>query len=103
MKKLRPYLKNRYVYTPLALLVWLFFFDSNDLISEFSLRWQIHQTNQQIDSYHQEIKETNRQIKELTTNVRSLEKFAREQYHMKRDNEDVFVIVDDDKQNQKSE
>lgn len=43
--------------------------------------------------YVQQIKETNKQISELSSNPATQEKFAREHYWMKRDNEDVFVIV----------
>lgn len=46
--------------------------------------------------YEKKIIEDSQRLKELKTNKENLEKFAREQYLMKRDNEDVFVIVDKD-------
>ena len=36
------------------------------------------------------------QIIELTTDSASLEKFAREEYRMKRENEEIFVILKED-------
>lgn len=45
--------------------------------------------------YVKQIEETNKQYAELTSNPASQEKFAREHYWMKRDNEDVFVIVEE--------
>jgi cell division protein FtsB len=45
--------------------------------------------------YQQKIEEDRRRIDELKTNTENLEKFAREQYLMKKDNEDIFVIVDE--------
>jgi cell division protein FtsB len=46
--------------------------------------------------YEKKIKEDTQQLKELKTNRENLEKFAREQYLMKKDNEDIFVFVDKD-------
>ena len=43
--------------------------------------------------YKDQIKQTDKAYAELTTNPATQEKFAREHYWMKRDNEDVFVIV----------
>lgn len=43
-----------------------------------------------------DIHEAKIQTRELTTDKSLLEKFAREQYRMKRENEDVFVIIGND-------
>lgn len=46
--------------------------------------------------YQEEIKQTNKDLYELQSNLKSLEKFAREKYLMKKDNEEIFVIVEKD-------
>ena len=41
-----------------------------------------------------EIEQTKQAVAELTSNKKALEKFAREQYFMKKDNEDVFIFIE---------
>lgn len=58
------------------------------------LRQKVKQLEKERDYFSQEIAVINTEIKEITTNPKALEKFAREKYLMKRDNEDIFVIVE---------
>lgn len=97
MKKVLPYIKNKYLLTLIGLAVWVIFFDKNDLSTQLELRSKVKQLEKERDYYAQEITVINSQIKELTTNPKTLEKFAREKYLMKRDNEDIFVIVEEKK------
>ncbi|MBP6304198.1 MAG: septum formation initiator family protein, partial [Bacteroidia bacterium] len=41
------------------------------------------------------IEQAKKERDQLFTNEEALEKFAREKYHMKKDNEEVFIIVDE--------
>ncbi len=97
MKKILPYIKNKYVITIIGLAVWVIFFDKNDLKTQLELRQKVKQLGKERDYFSQEITVINTEIKELTTNPKTLEKFAREKYLMKRDNEDIFVIVEEKK------
>jgi cell division protein FtsB len=92
-KKILPWLKNKYVYSSLAFIVWMLFFDRNDVISQFELRSKLHQLRDDRAYYIEEIKKDRKDMKELLTNPKNLEKFAREKYLMKKDNEDIFLIV----------
>lgn len=85
--------KNKYVLTLLALLVWVIFFDKNDFSSQYKIRKDVKQLEEEKSYFINEIAETKGELKELTSNPETLEKFAREKYLMKRDNEDIFVIV----------
>lgn len=76
-----------------GLVVWLTFFDRNDIFTQYDLRQQVLKLEKERNYYLQEIITNNQAIEELHTNQKSLEKFARETYLMKRDNEDIFVIV----------
>jgi len=76
-----------------GLVVWLTFFDRNDIFTQYDLRQQVLKLEKERNYYLQEIIANNQAIDELHTNQKSLEKFARETYLMKRDNEDIFVIV----------
>jgi cell division protein FtsB len=93
IQKALPVLKNKYVFTPLIFLVWLAFFDKNDFISEYAYRQQLKSLRQDQQYYLNEIKDNKEKLNELTGSPANLEKFAREKYFMKKDNEDIFVIV----------
>ncbi|MBK0381825.1 septum formation initiator family protein [Pedobacter sp. SD-b] len=94
MKRLFNLIKNKYFLAGMAFLVWMFFFDRNDVASQYDYRTKVEKLEEEKDFYTAEIAKADKELKELTTNVNSLEKFAREKYLMKRDNEDVFVVVD---------
>lgn len=97
MKKLRPilpYLKNKYIIAGLGVLVWISFFDKYDLITQYNARQALAKLEKDKKYYTDEIKKNQEAINELKTNAQSLEKFAREKYLMKRDNEDIFLILD---------
>ena len=87
--------KNKYVLTLIALSVWVMFFDKNDLFTQFKLSQEVKQLEEEKNYFTKEILEIKTDLKELTTNPKTLEKFAREKYLMKRDNEDIFVIVNE--------
>ncbi len=97
MKKVFSILKNKYLLTFIALAVWVVFFDKNDLKTQLELRKEVKQLQEERNYYAKEINSITSDIKELHTNPKTLEKFAREKYLMKRDNEDIFVIVEDKK------
>ena len=89
----RKYINNKYFYTGLVFLIWWIFFDQESLIVQYDLaRVKIGLENQK-EYYQNEIKEDEAAINTLQNDTVLLEKYAREKYFMKKDNEDVFVIV----------
>ena len=94
MRNLLNLLKNKFFISGLAFLVWMVFFDRNDLASQYEYRTQVQKLEEEKEFYTHEILKADKELKELTTNIQSLEKFAREKYYMKRENEDVYVVVD---------
>ena len=93
MKRVIFYLKNKYVLTSLAFALWVGFFDKNDLWSQLELRKEVKKLESEKAYFANEVAKNKRDMNALMTNPKNLEKFAREKYLMKRDNEDVFVIV----------
>lgn len=79
--------------TFLIFLVWLAFFDQNNLLAKMQLMGKITTLKKEKNYYEEKIKEDTRKKQELLSNKDNLEKFAREQYLMKNKNEDIFVIV----------
>jgi hypothetical protein len=74
-------------------VVWLFFFDKNDVFTQYELIQKCRMLNKEKAYYQAEIENNKASLKELMTNKKSLETFSREKYLMKKDNEDVFVFV----------
>ncbi len=95
--KLLPWLKDKYVLSILVFLVWMTFFDRNDFISQYSYRQELKKLEVDKEYYQQQIEENKKSIHELMSDPANLEKFAREKYHMKKDDEDVFLIIAENK------
>ena len=89
-------LRNKYLIAFLVFLVWLMLFDNNSLIDKVKYINTLHEMEDEKQYYLERIEEDSRRLEELKTNQENLEKFAREQYFMKKENEDVFVIVEED-------
>lgn len=89
----KPFFRNRYFLTFLAFSVWMLFFDQHDIISQAKLRSELYKLQDDKQYYKEEISRTKTDLDDLLDNPARLEKFAREKYLMKRENEDVFVIV----------
>jgi len=96
MKRLIELLRNKYFLAVVAFALWMLFFDKNDMISQYEYRTEVSKLQQEKDFYTKETASVKKDLKELDSNMNSAEKFAREKYFMKKDNEDVFVIVKED-------
>lgn len=93
LKALLPLLKNRFVLVGLVFLVWMVFFDSNDLISQYKYKRKLRQLEENKNFYLEQIELVKQDKEELFTNLEKLEKFAREKYKMKRDDEDLYIVL----------
>lgn len=93
LERIPAWLRDRHSVAVLGLLCWIAFFDRNDAWTTFKNWRELARMNEQREFYQQEITRSKEQIIELSSNKRLLEKFARERYLMKRDNEDIFVLV----------
>lgn len=94
-RKIWPVLRNKFVLASLFFIVWLFFFDQNNLIDRISALRKYSSMEDEKEYYIEKIKTDSQKLKELRTDRENLEKYAREQYYMKRDNEDIFIVVDE--------
>jgi len=94
-KKLPKFTKNFYFITGMLFLFWMLFLDSNDLYTQYRLRSQLKNLNQEKEYYLKKIDEVQLEREQLLTDTEALEKFAREKYLMKKETEDLFVIVEE--------
>ena len=93
--KIPSFLKNKYSIALIAFFVWIIFFDKNNLINQFKLTSTLKSLNNQKEFYFDEIRKDSTNLQTLKTDASSLEKFAREKYLMKKDDEDIFLIVNE--------
>lgn len=84
---------NKYIIASLAFVALLFFSDRNSILDQYKLRKQYLKQKAEHKFYQEQIEKAKREREELFTSDKNLEKFAREKYLMKRDDEDVFVFV----------
>jgi cell division protein DivIC len=86
------WLKNKYLLAGTFFLVWIFFFDPKDIptsINRVKAYNKLQQTEQHLNK---QIADTHKDLDLLKTNPQTIEKYARENYMMKKDNEDLFII-----------
>lgn len=89
-------LKNKFFITGLIFILWMLIFDNSNWISMVSTRRKINKMEDEKEYYQNKINDDKRKIKELRTNNENLEKFAREQYLMKKPDEEIFIIDEND-------
>ncbi|MBV6646232.1 MAG: septum formation initiator family protein [Cyclobacteriaceae bacterium] len=94
-RKTPPFLRNFYVVAILLFVCWMLFFDSNDLFSQYRLSRKQSELEQTKAFYQEKIQEVKSDREALLNDDDLLEKMAREKYFMKKDNEDVYVIVEE--------
>jgi len=85
------FIKNKYLIVTVSFLIWMAFFDPKDwgLIDNRVEKLQnLESVEKKLDA---QITETKSELKELKTSALTIEKYARERYRMKKDNEEVFI------------
>jgi cell division protein DivIC len=86
---------NKYLIAFAVFVVWIMFFDENNLMQHQLNQKELALLEEQVGFYKRKIEADKRKLFELQTNDENLEKFAREQFLMKKADEDIFVIVEE--------
>lgn len=94
LKRVPKILKNKYILTLVTFLVWMAFFDQYHLFRQLDFSTEVNALEADKAYYQQQIDDTKAELNGLLDDPEVLERFARERYLMKRDNEDIFVIAD---------
>ena len=84
---------NKYTFVTLVFVIWIVLFDKYSFIDKIQLQSKILKLENKKRYYKKKIEEDNRKKEELLSNRDNLEKFAREQYLMKNENEDIFIVI----------
>jgi len=88
------WIKNKYFITALLVFVWLAFVDRFDFFTQYKLRKELMELEKEKTFYSAEIIRNKQTIDALNNNPQKREKFGREKYLMKKDDEDIFLIID---------
>lgn len=86
------FLKNKYFIVATAFCIVLLFLDRNDIFTHFDRKKELKSLQESKQHYITEIAAEKKELEALKTNPGTLEKYAREKYLMKRDNEELFII-----------
>jgi cell division protein DivIC len=92
LSQVPSWLKNKYFLSTMVFVTFIAFFDDRDLVTNYHHRRQLNELEKSAEYYRQEIEKTKAELDQLKTDAATLEKYAREKYLMKRDNEDIFII-----------
>ena len=94
MKVIKKIIYNKYTLTLLGFIVWVLFFDQKDLFYVYSLKKKVAELETKKKLCQADIAKANSELVDLQTNPKALEKFAREYYMMKKDDETIFIVDD---------
>jgi len=93
IEQIPPIFKNMYVLGTVFFIVWLMIFDSNDILTQLSLRKKEADLQQTQRYYQKQIETVKTDREALFSNQDLLERIAREKYYMRAEGEDVYVMV----------
>jgi cell division protein FtsB len=94
-KKWFGVLTNIYVLVLTVFVIWMLFFDTNSLLIHMELKKEIKKLEKQQEFLREEISDDKKVIEKLS-DPKELEKFAREQYYLKKKNEEIYLIEYED-------
>jgi cell division protein DivIC len=92
-EKIPPIIRNKYILTIIIFVVWVLLLDSNNLVVRYKEMRELHKLKIDREYYIKRIEEDKQKLYELKTDNHNLEKFAREQYRMKKPDEDLYIIL----------
>jgi cell division protein FtsB len=92
LKTTLSFAKNKYLLASVCFLLWMIFFDPKDWSLISARRDKLKNLQKSERRLSQQIAETRLELKLLKTSAETIEKYAREKYLMKKDNEDLFLV-----------
>lgn len=87
-----PFLRNKFILASVGFVVWMLFFDRNDLFTQWERKNELKEMKASKAYFARQIEENRDISKALQFNASAIEKFARETYLMKKENEDIFIV-----------
>lgn len=98
LQRLLAVVKNKYVIATVAFIIWMFFFDPKDWGLIAGRAHKLRELKESELHLTQQITDTKKELSQLKDNAQTIEKYAREKFYMKKDNEDLFIVKDQTKE-----
>ena len=95
--------KQKYLITFFIIVLIVGVVDEDSFLNRHPRQMRIEMLQQEIDNYKRQYEEADKKICDLENSPKAVEKMARERYHMKRADEDVFVLVGEQAEVQEEE
>lgn len=93
VKNVFNFFSNKYILALSVFIVLMLFIDHNNIFTQFGHKKQLNELLAGKKYYQQQIDKTKKNLSDLQNNSAALEKYAREKFLLKKDNEDVFVVA----------
>jgi hypothetical protein len=93
LDRIPPFLKNKYLLTGVAFIILMLFLDRNNLVSQYKMRKELNGLRRELQFYRDQATMDSIELSRLLGDSTELEKLGREKYMMKRDSEDIYIIV----------
>ena len=93
-KALFKTITNKYLFAFLVFSLWMIFLDDHNILFMRQNLNKLKRFRVEKEYYKEKISIDSQKLKELQTDSKNLEKFAREQFLMKKKNEDIFLIIE---------
>jgi cell division protein DivIC len=92
VKKLLGFFANKFVLTIIVFGIWMLYFDENDYFMMQRRKHELQNVKDNIAYLNKEIAGMEHSRSAMISEPKELEKYAREKYFMKRDNEDLYIV-----------
>ena len=92
MQAIPTCIKSKFFISSAAFLFVILFLDKNDLFTQLDRKRELRELQQTKEHYVTQIEAEKKELEQLKNNPATIEKYAREKYLMKRENEDLFLI-----------
>ncbi|MFY8021162.1 MAG: FtsB family cell division protein [Bacteroidia bacterium] len=99
--RIKPIIRNKYFLASFAFVLLLLLNDRNSVFDQYKYKKELKAVEAKHKFYQDEITRLRKEKEELFGSEKNLEKFAREKYLMKRDDEDVFVMIENETEKEK--
>jgi len=94
IKKIMPYVANRYFIVSIGFVVWMLFFDQRDFFQQRERATELKKVEDAKKYYQKEIEYTQKQLNNIQNNKAAIEKYARERYLLRREGEELYLFED---------
>ncbi|HEU4470452.1 MAG TPA: septum formation initiator family protein [Flavisolibacter sp.] len=92
IKRIPAFLRNKFLLAGMGFVIWMLFFDKNDVFTQLEWKQELREMQASKAYFIKQIEENRQFSNELQFNAAAVEKFAREKYLMKKDNEEIFLV-----------